>query len=241
VQQWEEFRRDRPQGHEGRQRLARFRRAAELQAALLVRAMAGNGLLTGSSPQRAMTAASAPEALRMVAAALHLSPSELFATTGMIAQELLPVGVRLALHDGTGEGGGPLRQLLAQLGAFSRHLRERIDGAPPEARAHYERAAAAAESTILRTDGVIGRIDRELGDVRLLLTDWPTRRVTLKHDLDQLYWLLDGWEPTIEHYTQKLTDWLTLSQERTLTILSTLMPPAAASARLALPRQPQPV
>jgi hypothetical protein len=204
-------------------------RAAELQAALLLRAMAGCGLPAGTAPPRAMTAASVPEALRVVAAALRISPSELFATTGMIAHELLPVGLRPALHDGTADGGGPLRHLLTQLSGFSRHLRDRIDSAPPEARAHYERASAAAEATILRTDAVLDRIDHELGDMRLLLTAWPVRRVVLRRELDQLYWLLDGWEPTIEHYTKKLTDWLTLSQDRTLAILSTLMPPAAAS------------
>jgi len=86
------------------------------------------------------------------------------------------------------------------------------------------------------------RIDRELTNMHILLTAWSTRRDNLRRELDQLYWLLDGWEPTIEHYTQKLTDWLTLSQERTLAILSSMMPPAAPPPpRAATPRLPEPV
>jgi hypothetical protein len=210
-------------------------RAAELQAAVLVRALEACGFSRENVPLGKLDLGTTPEALRTAAGVLHMPPAKLFTTTEMIAQELLPVGLRPQSGETELDSAGPLRRLMAQLGAFSHHLRERLDAAPPESRSQYERAAAAAAATIVHTDRAFERIDRELSNMHRILTRWPQRQAFLREELDQVYWLLDGWEPTIEHYTQKLTDWLTLSQDRTMSILSTLMPPGANPARLALP------
>ncbi len=210
------------------------KRAAELQATVLVRALDACGFSREYDSVRKLELVTTPAALRTAASALRMSPSQLFATTELVAQELLPVGMRLPTNASDPDQAGPLRRMLAQLGSFSHHLRERIDGAPPSLRAQYERAADAADATIEQTNRAFARIDRELANMHILLTAWSTRRDNLRREFDQLYWLLDGWEPTIEHYTMKLAEWLALSQERTLAMLSSIRPPAVP------PRSPTP-
>ena len=38
-------------------------------------------------------------------------------------------------------------------------------------------------------------------------------------------YVFDGWEPTIDHYTQRLADMLLVSQEQTLAVLAAVAPP----------------
>lgn len=210
-------------------------RTAELQAGLIVRVLHAQGLMPDVPADRLprLDLRATPAALRAAAGALRIAPERLFATTEMASRALLPVGLASGGLAGLASGGasddgslaGPLRRLLGQLVTFSRHLRERKETAPPETRGYYDRAETAAAEAITLGGRALGVIDAALARPGPLLARWGSEDARLAAEIDRLYWVLDGWEPTIDHYTHRLADLLLVSQEQTLAVLAAVAPP----------------
>lgn len=220
-------------------------RAAELQAALIVRVLHAHGLMPDVPGDRLprLDLSATPAALRAAAGALRMAPERLFATTETASRLLLPVGlattpapapsrparaaassVVAGLAD-DGRVAGPLRRLHGQLTTFSRHLRERKETAPPETRGYYDRAETAAAEAITLGGRALGAIDAALAQPGRLLARWDAEQTRIAAEIDRLFWVLDGWEPTIDHYTHRLADLLLVSQEQTLAVLAAVAPP----------------
>ncbi|WP_048861650.1 hypothetical protein, partial [Acidisphaera rubrifaciens] len=205
-------------------------RAAELQAGLIVRVLHAHGLMPDVPPDRLprLDLRATPAALRAAAGALRMAPERLFATTEMASRVLLPIGLAAGGATAGSEDGslaGPLRRLLGQLATFGRHLRERKETAPPETRGYYDRAETAAAEAITLGGRALGAIDAALAQPGRLLARWDGEQARMAAEIDRLYWVLDGWEPTIDHYTHRLADLLLVSQEQTLAVLAAVAPP----------------
>jgi hypothetical protein len=83
--------------------------------------------------------------------------------------------------------------------------------------------ADAARLTVTIADDLIRQIDGEISKPGALIAAWETRSANLKQTVERLWWLLDGWQPVCDLWTNwsgALTDpMLTLTTLRILPLV----------------------
>ncbi|WP_158047629.1 hypothetical protein [Skermanella pratensis] len=149
---------------------------------LLRRLIPSPGLTVNGYPMTPLLLATAAG---KVAARAALQPENLFDRIQKAASLALPLGV-------DAEGGrGPLRTLFARVRDFA----ARIEGAGGDATVLI---ADVARLTVAIGEDLIRHVDAMTADPGPLLEDWDSRGPAFRQAVDRLAWLLDGWQPVCD-------------------------------------------
>lgn len=119
------------------------------------------------------------------AARAALQPGNLFDRIQKAASLVLPLGVDAE------DGRGPLRTLFGRVRGFA----ARIEGIGGDAAVLI---ADVARLTVAIGDDLIRQADAMTADPGPLLDDWDARSPALRQAVERLGWLLDGWQPVCD-------------------------------------------
>ncbi|WP_157619233.1 hypothetical protein [Skermanella stibiiresistens] len=146
---------------------------------------------TGVNTDRATLAlinVNSPEGKAMVRQAFRRLGDSIGATPEICHQRIVelsdviqPIGFEI-------EGQrGRLRQLLRRLNEF------RDEVVRGESGGAARTLADVAQLTLRIGNGILGDIDRDVGNIVRYVTEWDTRVTTTRQAMERLSWLLDGW------------------------------------------------
>jgi hypothetical protein len=159
--------------------------------------------------------------LRRLRGSLSLGSGEELATRfGVLAQELLPVGLP---EHGELRLAGRLRMLLGDIDNMRRHLVRRAADMP-ELTELANRFHRSSNDTLRAARRAVQTIDLWLLELPAQLSAWPDSLTALQQQIQRLAWLLDGWEQAIAWYANCVAEWLTPARERHLARLALLAP-----------------
>jgi hypothetical protein len=145
---------------------------------------------------------------------------DLTARIGLVAQELLPVGLP---EHGELRLAGRLRTLLGDISNMGRHLARRA-GDMPELVDLANRYHRSSNDTLRAARATLYKIDLWLLELPQQAAAWPESLKLLREEVQRLTWLLDGWEQAIAWFANCVAEWLTPARERHLSRLALLAP-----------------
>jgi hypothetical protein len=111
------------------------------------------------------------------------------------------------------QDAGYLRRTLRQL----EELRTSISAANIGATGHL--AAETAGVTARMAERMIGEIDREIRNLPAFFAGWETNIARLRHSMDRLAWLLDGWLDVCELWQAAMADRQNIDHRRIAEIM----------------------
>jgi hypothetical protein len=139
--------------------------------------------LLGTSAGKAAARAALQAAAN--AGSLGMDADAAFERVQKMASLMLPLGTDAR------DNPGQLRSLMASIHAFA--TRPGFDAGEGAAL-----VAEVARLTLAIGDELIREIDREIAEPGDFLKDWDARSQRLKHSVERLWWLLDGWKPVCD-------------------------------------------
>jgi hypothetical protein len=143
--------------------------------------------LLGTSAGKAAARAALQAAAN--AGSLGMDADTAFERVQKMASLMLPLGTDAR------ENPGQLRSLLASIRAFA--TRPGADSGEGAAL-----VAEVARLTVAIGDDLIREIDREIAEPGAFLKDWDARSQRLKQSVERLWWLLDGWKPVCDLWSE---------------------------------------
>ena len=111
------------------------------------------------------------------------------------------------------EDAGYLRRTLRQLS----ELRVSVSAANIGATGHL--VAETAGVTSRMAERIIGEIDRDIRSLPAFFANWDPNITRLRHAMDRLAWLLDGWLDVCELWDAAMADWQNIDHHRIAEIM----------------------
>ena len=211
------------QGRMNAERLQNARICSAL-AASLVRELA-------IDPEQLRGAASGSPIVRATRAKLQacshrigISATELIRRTEDLASLIQPVG--LSQRDGPADTAGYVRSITNEVVSCRAFFDDCLTVAEPAVAGYYERAVGVASATVAMASELLGAVDDHLTPLLTVLAEWDRSRRQIQSLIDDLVWLLDGWDVALDFAARNLVD--VLDRHATVHKLVTLFPSAPA-------------
>ena len=157
------------------------------------------------------------DALAEVAHVYSLTGPTLYSRIETLAGMLAPVGLSYLPVE------APSRRLAQRLGLLSRSLAAWADKGARDGDVEARLIGRVAAEASRMAGAGLGKIDTELQQVDVLLTDWDQRYAALRAETERVHWTLDGWERFLRLW-QNVSAADAHAQSQALVLMSYAMP-----------------
>ncbi len=130
--------------------------------------------------------------IRACGSQIGIPPVELLTRVEELASLIQPVGLRSP--DGSLAVSGTLRKFTKEMEALHAFFDGHATGADDTITDLCGKTAATVGRTLGRAKRLLEDIDEQVFDVTTSLAQWQPRRMLIRKGIEELTWLLDGWE-----------------------------------------------
>lgn len=176
-------------------------------------------------------AASGSPTLRAMKARLHacsdrigIPATELIRRTEDLASIIQPVG--LSQSHGSADTTGYVRRTTNELESCHAFFANCSTVAEPAIATCYESTAGVISATLAMASELLGAVDKHLTPLLTILAQWDRGRPQIQSLIDDLVWLLDGWDVALDFAARNLVD--VLDRHAVVHKLVALVPSASA-------------
>lgn len=154
---------------------------------------------------------------------IGISTAELIRRTEDLASLIQPAG--LSQRHGSIGAAGYIRRITNEVVGCQMFFGDCLAVTEPTVAEYYESAVGVVSATVAMASELLRTVDEQLTPLLTVLAEWERRRPQIKSLIDDLVWLLDGWDVALDFAARNLVD--VLDQETVVQRLVTLFPSAA--------------
>ena len=162
--------------------------------------------------------------LRACSDRIGISATELIRRSEDLASLIQPAG--LSQRDGPIHTAGYIRTMTNEIVGCQAFFGDCSTIAEPAVAGYYEKAFCVVSATAEMASDLLGTVDEHLAPLLTVLAEWERWRPQIQALIDNLVWLLDGWDVALDFAARNLVD--VLDQETMMNKLVALFPSASA-------------